>query len=190
MNHFYYLTRLTCTRFSKLLRVEFGTFRLLQSSKSTGFVWPQYKSQKALIKIGLEIWSFTLVFFLFLLFRQRLLFHFIDEDAAVGSGVYFLMLLPSEIWVAEALLFLSWWMFSRHCTHQTWTATYNNSVSFNMYSVKINLNLLREAPLTSKTCNSLKVSHVTCKINVMVHCSLVRTSIQLWFLQLFVVVLC
>ena len=49
---------------------------------------------------GADFFIFFFFFFFFLLLRQRLLFHFMDEDAAVGSGV-FLMLPASEIWVAS-----------------------------------------------------------------------------------------
>lgn len=118
------------------------------------------------------VWRFTVVFsgsvvlLFFFSLHQRLLFHFIDEDAAIGSGA-FLRLPPSEIWVAshssyKVRSFYSS-LFLLGCTHQTWTVTYtwNNSLTasvLHIYSVKISFCLLHVAALTSKTCNSLKKS--------------------------------
>lgn len=119
------------------------------------------------------VWRFTVVFSGSVVLHQRLLFHFIDEDAAIGSGA-FLRLPPSEIWVAShssykvRAFYPS--LFLLGCTHQTWTVTYtwNHSLTASVphiYSVKISFCLLRVAALTYKTCSSLKkVGHVIRKI--------------------------
>lgn len=105
----------TCTWFLKLLRVELDTCRLLQPPKSPVMVEyyitanpvnPRKSCLKRCAKrfggfFFPRLCYFFVFFYLFILFfsftplRQRLLLHFMDEDAAVGSGA-FLMLPRSE----------------------------------------------------------------------------------------------
>lgn len=55
-------------------------------------------------RFGSLLWffpGFVVLCFLLLLLHQRLLFHLIADNAAVGRGAFFSRLPPTEVWVAS-----------------------------------------------------------------------------------------